>query len=74
MQVINKQMVDYEREKDTPGNDIFSTKLILYKDVKEFFIGSGDCKDFCEQIKTQIAAWLEKLKNMVKSAEQIREA
>ena len=73
MQVINKMMESYERDGDTPNNDIFSSKLLPFKDIKVFFLSTETNKQFCESMKSMIWDWMERLASLVKNAEEIRE-
>ena len=80
MKVVNAEMMEYQREQDEKGNDIFSAILFEYKVVEEFFQPTyldlskkSEKKQYdeqlalVEQLKKMLSRWLDKIYLLMKA-------
>ena len=66
-------MDGYQREEDSPGNDIYSLKLDDIDKVNSFFDFNDDAQDkFIDEMKDLIKNWLQRLGLLVRNAEMIK--
>ena len=74
MQVIENEIMDgYQREEDSPGNDIYSLRLVPLNLVNEFFNFDDPNQDkFLDDMKDMIKNWLERLKLLLYNSEKIK--
>ena len=71
-QVMDTLTEGYARVPDEPGNDIYSKKVMKYREVARFFDGSKN-KPFNETMRKHISDWLERVYLLVSNAEKIKE-
>jgi len=60
MQVLENEVMDgYQRDEDSPGNDIYSLRLIELEKVNPFFnFDDADQDKFIDDMKDLIKNWL----------------
>ena len=75
MQVLENEIMDgYQREEDSPGNDIYSLRLVPLNLVNEFFNFDDPHQDkFLDEMKDMIKNWLQRLNLLLRNAEFIKE-
>ena len=74
MQVINSLLKDYKRVPDKKGADVYSLKLLPYKEVEEFLKGGGNQtqKIFLADMKKLIENWLTRIHLLISNADMIK--
>lgn len=72
-------MKDYKREPDKKGADIYSLKLLPYKNVESFFKGGDGSssqikaqREFLADMKKLIENWLTRIHLLISNADMIK--
>jgi hypothetical protein len=73
MQVMNSLLKDYKRKPDPKGADIYSLKLLPFKEIESFMKGRDKTqKLFLADMKKLIENWLTRIHLLITNADFIK--